>query len=70
MLFTGCMIWHGVLCWQCHGTGPTLKRHNPHQASVSENCLSLLADPGGRSELQLTYLQLKLTHDLEKSPKL
>lgn len=56
------MIWHG--------TGPTLKCRDPRQASVSENCLSLLADPGGRSELQLTYLQLELTHDLEKSPKL
>lgn len=32
-----------------------------------ENSLYLLADAGGRSELQLTYLQQKLAHDLKKN---
>lgn len=58
------MVWHGALYRQCQVAGLTLKSCDPHEALGFENCLSLQAGSGGRSELQLIYLQLTLTRGL------
>lgn len=64
MLFTRCVVWHGALYWQCQAAGLTLESRDPREALGFENCLSLQAGSGGRSELQLICLQLTLTRGL------
>lgn len=73
ILWTCCMLWHiGLLSWQHRLSGLIGKCSDPRWVLGFANCLSVWSDTGGRSELQLTYLRLKLMRGSlrKKNPKL